>query len=63
MNTATPILVSRKAAAELYGSSVETIKRLERSGRLVPVRLTPRAHPRYRLSDLLELAGERVSDP
>ena len=33
-------LYTRSQAAELFGTSLDTIRRLERSGRLTPVRLT-----------------------
>lgn len=34
------ILFSRRSAAELLNTSIDTIKRLEKLGRLTPVRLT-----------------------
>jgi excisionase family DNA binding protein len=40
--SATPLVVSRRTAAELLGSSVDTVDRLIRQGRLKSVKVTAR---------------------
>jgi hypothetical protein len=51
-------LVDRETLAARWCCSIETIKRIEKRGKLVRVQLGPRA-VRYRLSDVLKIEGER----
>ena len=48
--------LTRRQTAELFQVSITTIWRLERSGKLVPVRLGLARSPRYRREDVDRLA-------
>jgi hypothetical protein len=51
------LLIPRKRAARLISRSVDTCKRLERDGRLTPIRLTgPQGGVMYRLDEVEALA-------
>ncbi len=52
-------LVSREQAAKFLACSIETVKRLQRSGKLQPVALAERL-VRYRLADVEALANPRA---
>ncbi|MGH6865632.1 MAG: helix-turn-helix transcriptional regulator [Methyloceanibacter sp.] len=55
------LLISRKTAAEMLDTSVDTIKRLERQGRLHPVRLTgPRSSIFFRAEEVHSLTEADV---
>ena len=57
------LLFTRKSAAALLDTSVDTIKRLERAGRLTRVRLTgPRSEIYFRAAELYALAQEEMVD-
>src|SRR5262245_34079943 len=47
-------LVNRRTISVLFGCSISTVKRLEKEGRLTPLRATATSHPKY---DLEEVAG------
>lgn len=48
----------------MLGVSRDTFKRLVKRGVIEEVRLAPGMHPRFRVDDVLALAGrERESDP
>lgn len=50
--------LSPNEATEQYGYSRATLLRLEEEGKLKPVRTSPRAHRRYRASELQNLANK-----
>lgn len=52
-------LIDRESLAARWCCSIETIKRIEKRGKLVRVQLGPRA-VRYRLADVLMVEGERT---
>jgi hypothetical protein len=51
------LLVNRPRALELLGISRETLNRLIARGVIEEVRFDPKSHPRFRLEDILRLAG------
>ena len=62
VQTLTPVLVPRAVAAQILGVSSKTVKRLARDGHINEVKLHPKAHPRLRLDDVLELAQRSGSN-
>lgn len=57
--TKTGGLIDRDTLAARWCCSIETIKRIEKRGKLARVQLGPRA-VRYRISDVLKIEGERA---
>ena len=55
------LLVSRPKAAEMLGISRETFKRLVAEGLIEEIKLSPRAHPRFRRADVLHLAKSEAA--
>ena len=57
------LLYSRKSAAEALNTSVDTVKRLERQGRLRPIRLTgPRSSVFFPADQVRALAKGDLRD-
>jgi hypothetical protein len=57
VGTITEQLLSRKAVAARWQTSVETVKRREKQGLLNPIRFNQRLL-RYKLSDILQIEAE-----
>jgi predicted DNA-binding transcriptional regulator AlpA len=55
-------LICRKEAARLLGTSVATVRRLERDGLLKPIRLRRNGNVFFRLSDIYALIEKLSSD-
>lgn len=54
-------LIDRESLASRWRCSIETIKRIEKRGKLARVQLGPRA-VRYRLAEVRQIEGARTPD-